>query len=83
MLYVEALRRYAEEAKEANFDEAYKLALPIFKDRLEQTFIVLKDADMNKANEKLVTGSNQVPIGNKRGASVDFVDGLEPKRLAN
>ena len=82
LLYVEALRRYADEAKEATFEEAYKLALPIFKDRLQQTFIVLHDVT-DSAKDKPATGSNQVPIGNKRSASVENLAGLEPKRQAN
>lgn len=82
MLFVEALRKYEKEAKEANFEEAYKLALPIFKDRLQQTFIVLKDS---VAGEKppVATGANQVPVGSKRNAPDDLGSGSDPKRPAN
>jgi len=82
LLYVEALRRYSGEIKEADFTEAYKLALPIFKDRLEQTFIVLKDGNI-QPGDKVVTGSNQVPIGSKRCASSDDLPKLGSKRPAN
>jgi hypothetical protein len=45
MLYVEAVKKYWKKIKEVNFEQSYKLALPMFKDRLEQTFLVLTDAE--------------------------------------
>jgi len=88
MLFVEALRKYSLESKVADFSEAYKLALPIFKGRLEQTFIVLKDAkDDNEAElgagPSVVTGSNQVPVGIKRAAQGDLGESQGSKRAAN
>lgn len=87
MLFVEALRKYSEETKSADFSEAYKLALPIFKDRLEQTFIVLKDSKDGSDAEKgagtsAATGSNQVPIGNKRSAPGDLRVPQGSKKMA-
>ena len=64
--------------KSLHLEEAYKLALPVFKGRLEQTFIVLKDAEV----EKVATGSNNVPMGIKRTASEILLAG-DPKRPAN
>ncbi len=77
ILYVEAVRKYREELKEVDFEQCYKLALPMFKDRLEQTFLVLKDSEIPVAT---VTGSNQVPIGSKRQAETN--ESNSPKRPA-
>ena len=78
MLFVEAIRRYSQELKEVHLDEAYKLALPIFKGRLEQTFIVLKD----NVSDRVTTGANEVPLGAKRVAT-DELAPLGSKRHAN
>jgi len=78
LLYVEALRRYSEEMKGANLEEAYKLALPIYKERLDQTFIVLKDSNA----ERVQTGANKVPLG-KRQAQDPLESGATSKRQAN
>lgn len=80
LLFVEAIRKYPEEVKEASFTEAYKLALPIFKDRLEQTFLVLKDSESEAA---VASGSNQIPVGSKRPAPSGETEAQGPKRLAN
>ena len=62
---MEALKKFSDEAKEASYEEALNLALPRFKDRLDQIFIVPKDSKPfePKRQDVLVTGSNQVPTG--------------------
>jgi len=88
-LYVEALRKFQDEAKMMDLKDSYKKALPTYSgrlehihnihiknsdnkiltnysDRLEHTFVILKDTDAEA--QGLMTGSNNVPIGNKRQA---------------
>lgn len=79
MLFVEAMRKFATEMKEVNLTEAYRLALPTFKDRLEQVFVVLKDSE----SEKMLSGSNAVPIGNKRPAEDQPNEVDRSKKVAN
>ena len=67
-LFVEALRRYADEARmltPSDLSEAYKRARPMYSGRLEHTYVVLKD-DVHPED---VSGSNKEPIGGKRRAS--------------
>jgi hypothetical protein len=61
-LYVEALSKFEEEAKEMDLSEAYRRALPAFKGKLERTFVILKD---NREEDPMVTGSNAEPVKEK------------------
>jgi len=78
-LYVEALRKFEEEAKRMDLTEAYKRARPMYNGRLERTFAVLKDEGPGNQSG-VVTGGNSEPVGNKRPSESAF--GLSPKRLA-
>jgi len=77
-LYVEALRRYEEELGRLDLTEAYKKALPVYKGRLEHSFVVLKDdvGDVPQA-----TGGNNEPIGQKRKPT--DTEGGNSKKKAN
>jgi len=75
-LYVEALRKFQDEVKVMDLKDAYKRALPTYAGRLEHTFVILKDSDAEAKG--LMTGSNNVPIGNKRQAEEESES--SPKR---
>jgi len=66
-LFVEALRKFEQEAKEMDLTEAYKKARPAFIGRLERTFVVLKDIPEGEMapNEGIATGSNKAPVGSR------------------
>ena len=68
-LYVEAIRKFQDEVRVLNLDEAYKLARNQYVGRMEHTFIVLKeDATVSKT---MITGANSVPMGVKRDRGTD------------
>lgn len=75
-LYVEALRKFPEEVKLMDLKDAYKKALPTYAGRLDHTFVILKDSEA----EKYASGSNNVPLGNKRQHEDDN-DVCSPKRV--
>jgi len=75
-LYVEALRKFPDEVKSMDLRDAYKKALPTYAGRLEHTFVILNDRE----GEKITSGSNNVPLGNKRQADDDNA-GRSPKRV--
>lgn len=77
-LFVEALKKYQDEARVMDLVESYKKALPMYKGRLEHTFVVLKD----KENDAQPTsGSNNEPLGNKRPAEPEEQE-VSQKRMA-
>lgn len=61
-LFAESIKRFPEEICQADLSEAYKRAFPMFKGRMEHTFIVLKEID----SAPISSGANNVPLGNKR-----------------
>ena len=61
-LFAESIKRFPEEICQADLSEAYKRAFPMFKGRMEHTFIVLKEID----SVPVSSGANNVPIGSKR-----------------
>lgn len=75
-LYVEALKKFEEEAKRADLAEAYKKARPMYNGRLERTFVLLRDDD---SREEPLSGVNKEPIG-KRPSDSAFES--SPKRKA-
>lgn len=77
-LYVEALRKFEAEVKTMDLKDAYKRALPTYAGRLEHTFVILKDTEAQA--QGLMTGANNIPVGNKRQAEDESES--SPKRQA-
>jgi hypothetical protein len=62
-LFAQALRQWESLHSQMDLSEAYKRAKQNFAGKMEQMFVVLKeDVDVTG----VASGSNQVPIGNKR-----------------
>jgi hypothetical protein len=74
-LFVAALKQWENLHHLMDLTEAYKRAKNSFKGKMEQLFVVLKEVDPNS----VVSGANQVPVGNKRRADEDM--GNQAKRV--
>lgn len=68
-LYVEAIRKFPDEVRAMNLDEAYKLARNQYQGRMEHTFIVLKEGV--ESARTMTTGANNVPVAGKRNRGTD------------
>ncbi len=79
-LFVEALRKFEEEAKLIDLTEAYKKAKPMYNGRLEHTFVVLKE---EKGGEVIISGANSEPVGVKRPAQDGEMTSSKRKPTAN
>jgi hypothetical protein len=73
-LFVAALRQWESLHEKMDLTEAYKRAKNSFKGKMEQLFVVLRESDGTP-----LTGSNQVPVRNKRQAEEDI--SRSPKRI--
>ncbi len=73
-LFVAALKQWENLHHLMDLTESYKRAKNSFKGKMEQLFVVLKEVDASAP----VTGSNQLPVGNKRQAEEELAN--EAKR---
>ncbi len=64
-MYIEAIQKFSEEAKNLDLSEAYKKARPAFTGKLERSFVLLKDKpgeELPMDTENVATGANAEPI---------------------